>query len=210
MNLQPRQVFASFRPLRLPLLVSLLLHGALMWPAPLRQRPDAGPSSPVTVRLKPQRPALTEQGERVPGPAYGAITRPSDVASRPASVRSMPAPPSAQDGVEVARLPAEGALRALRYAVAKELVQAAWPDPSALPSVFTVALHVRARRVVEVTLSSGNDRPEMAAALRAAFKAAAQRAVIPDSLPAEGFTVELELEAGEAERPDHERSPASG
>ena len=52
MNLQPRQSFAWCRPLALPLLASLLLHGALLWPDPTRRPAEAAGRAPqVTVRL---------------------------------------------------------------------------------------------------------------------------------------------------------------
>ena len=98
----------------------------------------------------------------------------------------------------------------LRYALARELAGGVWPELSGLPPAFTVAVHLRARRVIDVTFSGAGAAPATEAALRAAFKTAAQKAVIPDSLPADGFSVELELEAGDPERPDHDRPPLSG
>ncbi|MFX5203030.1 hypothetical protein ABTC96_19890, partial [Acinetobacter baumannii] len=75
---------------------------------------------------------------------------------------------------------------------------------------MSVQLHVLARRVVGVDLARSSGRDEVDAAVLAAFKAAAGRAVIPTSLPAHGFTVELELEAGDAARSDDAEPPLPG
>lgn len=218
MNLQPRQSFAWCRPLALPLLASLLLHGALLWPDPPRRPAEAAGRAPqVTVRLAAvSAPAGHEApaeeavmtvaraaGPAAVRPAERAVPAGVDAAVSGAS--STGATPAAAEGA-----PSEGALRALRYALARELAGGVWPELSGLPPAFTVAVHLRARRVIDVTFSGAGAAPATEAALRAAFKTAAQKAVIPDSLPADGFSVELELEAGDPERPDHDRPPLSG
>lgn len=196
------------------MLASLLVHGALLWPD-LARRP-AGPERPRTVmaRLAPA-PAIAAEPERA-APAMAkdaagaASVRRADLAGRP-ETGPQPVPRSAgamAPGPSGA--PSEGAVRALRYALARELAGGVLPDLSGLPPTFTVAVHLRARRVVDVTLSGTGGPPALAAALRSAFKTAAQKAVIPDALPAEGFSVELELEAGDAERPDHDRPHLPG
>lgn len=218
MNLQPRQSFAWCRPLALPVLASLLLHGALLWPDPPRRPAEAAGRAPqVTARLAAvSAPAVHEApaeeavmtvaraaGPAAVRPAEKAVPAGVDAAVSGAS--STGATPAAAEGA-----PSEGALRALRYALARELAGGVWPELSGLPPAFTVAVHLRARRVIDVTFSGAGAAPATEAALRAAFKTAAQKAVIPDSLPADGFSVELELEAGDPERPDHDRPPLSG
>jgi len=218
MNLQPRQSFAWCRPLALPVLASLLLHGALLWPDPPRRPAEAAGRAPqVTVRL-----AVVSAPAGHEAPAEEAVMTVARAAG-PAAVR--PAEKAVPAGVDAAvpgasstgatpapaeGAPSEGALRALRYALARELAGGVWPELSGLPPAFTVAVHLRARRVIDVTFSGAGAAPATEAALRAAFKTAAQKAVIPDSLPADGFSVELELEAGDPERPNHDRPPLSG
>lgn len=218
MNLQPRQSLAGLRPLSLPVLASLLLHGALLWPD-LPRRPVDAPArpQPVTARLAPapaadsarMPPALVTASHRA-GPVALGPDDGTERAGSGAALRSVMSAAATATVPDVPGLPSEGALRALRYALARELAGGELPDLSGLPPTFTVAVHLRARRVIDVTLTGAGGSEVTGGALRAAFKTAAQKAVIPDSLPAEGFSVELELEAGDTERPDHDRPPLPG
>lgn len=219
MNLQPRQSFAWCRSLALPVLASLLLHGALLWPDPPRRPAEAaGRARPVMARLASASPQSREDARpadvmttTVDGPVDAAVRPPAQKAAA-AGIGTAVSGASSTGGTPAAAegAPSEGALRALRYALARELAGGVWPELSGLPPAFTVAVHLRARRVIDVTVSGPGAAPATEAALRAAFKTAAQKAVIPDSLPADGFSVELELEAGDPERPDHDRPPLSG
>lgn len=214
MNLQPRQSFAWCRPLALPVLASVLLHAALLWPDPPHRPPESpGRARPVMARLESPSPLGTEDARpaavmtsTADGPVDAAL-RPSAQKTAAAGIGTAVAGAISTGGTPAAAAgaPSEGALRALRYALARELAAGEWPELSGLPPAFTVAVHLRARRVIDLTVSGPGAAPATEAALRSAFKTAAQKAVIPDSLPADGFSVELELEAGDPERPDHDR-----
>lgn len=65
--------------------------------------------------------------------------------------------------------------------------------PAASASL-TLELRLLARHVVGLAIVRSSGSAEFDARVLAAFKAAAGSAVIPDSLPVEGFVVELELE----------------
>ncbi|MDY0056689.1 MAG: hypothetical protein RBS46_10380 [Methyloversatilis sp.] len=202
MNLQPRQSLATHRTLGRALALSALLHLVLFWPTPsvtpLPRQTD------LRLALKPVGQSglpVTGSTTAVPAVVEGAQRpAPAPVAAPGAAVAAARTPPPADAG---SRLPAPGedALRALRYALARVVVADGWATDGRTASM-SVQLHLLARRVVGVDLARSSGRDEVDAAVLAAFKAAAERAVIPTSLPAHGFTVELELEAGDADRSD--------
>ncbi|PZU52720.1 MAG: hypothetical protein DI561_11710 [Thauera sp.] len=207
MNLQPRQSFATHRSLGCALALSALLHLLVFWPLP-SAAPQPG-QSVLRLALKPVGPSA------VPAPD-GASGRPAVVADEPraapvSATRTTVAAARTPPPVAEPALPAPGedALRALRYALARVVVADGWATEGRAASM-SVQLHVLARRVVGVDLARSSGRDEVDAAVLAAFKAAVGRAVIPTSLPAHGFTIELELEAGDAARSDDAEPPLPG
>lgn len=212
--MQPRQSLAPLRPLALPVLASVLLHAVLLWPGHPMRPAEAARRLPLSARLAPPQAdpvpsAMDTAAEQPVRSAQGRLTAGSGGIAEGWRRSPVGAGPGTGPAAIEVVLP-EGAARALRYALARELAAFDWPDMSGLSPTFTVAVHLRARRVVDVTLSGVSGLPAAEAALRSAFKTAAQKAVIPDSLPADGFSVELELEAGDPERPDHDRPHLPG
>lgn len=207
MNLQPRQSFAKHRPVGCALALSALLHLLIFWPLPsvAPQRSQ----SVLRLALKPDdRSAVPAQDSATGGPGVAVgEPRPAPVSATGTTVAAAPTPPAAAEPALPA--PGEDALRALRYALARVVVADGWATDGRAASM-SVQLHVLARRVVGVDLARSSGRDEVDAAVLAAFKAAAGRAVIPTSLPAHGFTVELELEAGDAARSDDAEPPLPG
>lgn len=207
MNLQPRQSLATHRSLGCALALSALLHLLIFWPLP-SAAPQPGQSA-LRLALKPVGQSVTPAQDR-------ASVRPAVVAGEPraapvSAVGATVAPARTPPPVAEPALPAPGedALRALRYALARVVVADGWATGGGAASM-SVQLHVLARRVVGVDLARSSGRDEVDAAVLAAFKAAAERAVIPTSLPVHGFTVELELEAGDAARSDDAELPLPG
>jgi outer membrane biosynthesis protein TonB len=208
MNLQPRQSFATHRSLGCALALSVLLHLLVFWPLPSvapqsSQRVLRLALKPVGRSAVPVQDSATGAAERVAAELRSA---PVSIPRTPVAAARTP-PPVA----EPAALPPPGedALRALRYALARVVVADGWATHGRAVSM-SVQLHVLARRVVGVDVARSSGRDEVDAAVLAAFKAAAGRAVIPTSLPAHGFTVELELEAGDAARSDDAEPPPPG
>jgi hypothetical protein len=207
MNLQPRQSLATHRPLGCALALSALLHLLIFWPLP-----SAAPQlshGALRLALKPVGPSAVPARDSAnvgPGVVAGE-PRPAQVAATGSSVAAARTPEVAAEPALPA--PGEDALRALRYALARAVVADGWATEGRAASM-SVQLHVLARQVVGVDLARSSGRDEVDAAVLAAFKAAAARAVIPTSLPAHGFTVELELEAGEAARSDDAEPPLPG
>lgn len=207
MNLQPRQSLATHRPLGCALALSALLHLLIFWPLP-----SAAPQlshGALRLALKPVGPsAVPAQDSASGGPGVVAgEPRPAPVPATGSTFAAARTPPPVAEPALPA--PDEDALRALRYALARVVVA----DGGAMEgraASMSVQLHVLARRVVGVGLARSSGRDEVDAAVLAAFKAAAGRAVIPTSLPAHGFTVELELEAGDAARSDDAEPPLPG
>lgn len=207
MNLQPRQSLATHRPLGCALALSALLHLLIFWPLP-----SAVPQlshGVLRLALKPVGPsALPAQGSATAGQGVVAgEPRPARVPATGSAVAVARTPEAVAEPALPA--PGEDALRALRYALARVVVADGWTTDGRTASM-SVQLHVLARRVVDVDLARSSGRDEVDAAVLAAFKAAAGRAVIPTSLPAHGFTVELELEAGDAARSDDAEPPLPG
>lgn len=189
------------------LALSALLHLLVFWPLP-----SAAPQPSQRVlrlALKPVgQSALPAEGSATVGTGVvAAEPRLAPVSATGTTVATARTPPAATEPALPA--PGEDALRALRYALARVVVADGWTTEGRAASM-SVQLHVLARRVVGVELARTSGRDEVDAAVLAAFKAAAGRAVIPTSLPAHGFTVELELEAGEAARSDDAEPPLPG
>lgn len=189
------------------LALSALLHLLIFWPLPsLAPQPS---QSVLRLALKPDgQSAVPAQDSATGGP--GVVVgepRPAPVSATGTTVAAAPTPPAAAEPALPA--PGEDALRALRYALARVVVADGWATDGRAASM-SVQLHVLARRVVGVDLARSSGRDEVDAAVLAAFKAAAGRAVIPTSLPAHGFTVELELEAGDVARSDDAEPPLPG
>lgn len=207
MNLQPRQSLATLRPLGCALALSALLHLLIFWPLPSAVPQPS--QSTLRLALKPDgRSAVPAQDSASGGP--GVVVgepRPAPVSAVGATVAPARTPPPVAEPALPA--PGEDALRALRYALARVVIADGWVTAGSAASM-SVQLHVLARRVVGVDLARSSGRDEVDAAVLAAFKAAAGRAVIPTSLPAHGFTVELELEAGDAARSDDAEPPPPG
>lgn len=200
MNLQPRQSLATHRSLGCALALSALLHLLVFWPLPsVAPQPS---QSVLRLALKPVGPSASPAaGSATVG--AGVVTaepRPARVSATGTTAATARTPPAAA-AVPALPAPGEDALRALRYALARVVVADGWATEGRVASM-SVQLHVLARQVVGVELARSSGRDEVDAAVLAAFKAAAGRAVIPTSLPAHGFTVELELEAGDAARSD--------
>lgn len=208
MILQPRQSLATHRTLGWALALSALLHLLICWPTPsvapqprqtdlrLALKPVPRSAVPVTDSTAAVQAVVAGAQRLAPVPAPGA------------AVTAVRTPPPA-DAEPRLQAPGEDALRALRYALARAVVADGWAADGRVASL-SVQLHVLARQVVGVTLSRGSGRDRIDTAVLAAFKAAAARAVIPASLPAHGFTVELELEAGDATRSDDVEPPLPG
>lgn len=207
MNLQPRQSLATHRSLGCALVLSALLHLLVFWPLP-SATPQPSQSA-LRLALKPVGPsAVPAQDGATAGPGVVAgEPRPARVPATGSTVAAARAPQATAGSALPA--PGEDALRALRYALARVVVADGWATDGRAASM-SVQLHVLARRVVGVDLARSSGRDEVDAAVLAAFKAAAGRAVIPTSLPAHGFTVELELEAGDAARSDDAEPPLPG
>lgn len=207
MNLQPRQSLATHRPLGCALALSALLHLLIFWPLPSAVPQPS--QSTLRLALKPDgRSAVPAQDSATGGPGVVAgEPRAAPVSAVGATVAPARTPPPVAEPALPA--PGEDALRALRYALARVVVADGWATDGRAASM-SVQLHVLARRVVGVDLARSSGRDEVDAAVLAAFKAAAGRAVIPTSLPAHGFTVELELEAGDAARSDDAEPPLPG
>lgn len=192
--------------------LSAVLHLALLWPSP--PMVAGRPAPPVRAQL-----ILREAtAEPVPVPVLTGVAVPK--AGLPPADRSVPVMPvngrpvigpSVKPDTAIASQPAppESALRALRFALARGLVASGAEIPAASASL-TLELRLLARHVVGLAIVRSSGSAEFDARVLAAFKAAAGSAVIPDSLPVEGFVVELELEGGEPEPSDDERPHASG
>lgn len=207
MNLQPRQSLATHRSLGCALALSALLHLLVFWPLPsVVPQPS---QSVFRLALKPVGPSASpvEDSATVETGVVANEPRPSPVAAPGTTVAAARTPQTVAEPALPA--PGEDALRALRYALARVVVADGWVTDGRAASM-SVQLHVLARRVVGVDLARSSGRDEVDAAVLAAFKAAAGRAVIPTSLPAHGFTVELELEAGDAAPSDDAEPPQPG
>ncbi|MFZ5455446.1 MAG: hypothetical protein ACOY9I_07320 [Pseudomonadota bacterium] len=207
MNLQPRQSLATHRSLGCALSLSALLHLLVFWPLPsVVPQPS---QSVFRLALKPVGPSASpvEDSATVETGVVANEPRPSPVAAPGTTVAAARTPQTVAEPALPA--PGEDALRALRYALARVVVADGWVTDGRAASM-SVQLHVLARRVVGVDLARSSGRDEVDAAVLAAFKAAAGRAVIPTSLPAHGFTVELELEAGDAAPSDDAEPPQPG
>lgn len=190
--------------------LSAVLHLGLLWPSPPAS--SGRPSPPVRAHLT-LRETVAEPLPVLAGVAAPKAGRPPAGRRVPAvPVRGMPViGPSVEPGAaaEAQPAPPESALRALRFALARGLVASGAEIPAAAASL-TLELRLLARHVVGLAIVRSSGSAEFDARVLAAFKAAAGNAVIPDSLPVEGFVVELELEGGEPEPPDDERPHASG
>ncbi len=190
--------------------LSAMLHLVLLWPSP---PVSSGRTLPAVRAQLTLREATAEPVPVVAGVAMAkAGLPPADRRVRAMPVSGMPvAGPSAEPGavVESQSAPSESALRALRFALARGLVSSGAEIP-AVSASLTLELRLLARRVVGLAIIRSSGSTEFDARVLAAFKAAAGNAVIPDSLPVEGFVVELELEGGEPEPSDDERPHASG
>lgn len=205
--MQPRQSLATHRSLGCALALSALLHLLVFWPLPsVVPQPS---QSVFRLALKPVGPSASpvEDSATVETGVVANEPRPSPVAAPGTTVAAARTPQTVAEPALPA--PGEDALRALRYALARVVVADGWVTDGRAASM-SVQLHVLARRVVGVDLARSSGRDEVDAAVLAAFKAAAGRAVIPTSLPAHGFTVELELEAGDAAPSDDAEPPQPG
>lgn len=205
MNLQPRALPPVSSPLPVALALSAGLHLLWCWPVPPPPARAAQPAVRVSfVRVVPAAEPAPAPRVVASHPAPGA--RPE----RAATVASA-GPPSARTTVASSGGPApsDGALRALRFALARQVPAeaAAFAGPAVS---ITLEVQLLARRVVGVDIvrSSGDDALDRR--VLAVFKAAARDAVIPDTLPSHGFSVELEVEGGKPERSNDETPLAPG
>lgn len=205
MNLQPRALPRVSSPLPVALALSAGLHLLWCWPVPPPPARAAQPAVRVSfVRVAPAAEPAPAPRVVASHPAPGARPeRAATVASaRPPSARTT----SASSGGPA---PSDGALRALRFALARQVPAeaAAFAGPAVS---ITLEVQLLARRVVGVDIvrSSGDDALDRR--VLAVFKAAARDAVIPDTLPPHGFSVELEVEGGKPERSNDETPLAPG
>ncbi len=198
---------------RLPAAVGLsaLLHLVLLWPSPpvSSGRPAPAVQGHLTLR----------EAAAVPAPVVADVAAPKagqSLANR--SLQAIPGPvmpligPSIEAGaIAESQQPAlpEPALRALRFALVRGLA-ASGAEVPAVGATLRLELRFLNRHVVGLAIVRSSGSAEFDARVLAAFKAAAGNAVIPGSLPVEGFVVELELEGGEPEPPDNDRPHASG
>ncbi|HEY9192927.1 MAG TPA: hypothetical protein VIO81_08620 [Methyloversatilis sp.] len=210
MNLQPHDCRSVSPMLSGAIGLSALLHLVLLWPSPpvLSGHPSPAVRAHLTLReaatapVPPVADVVASKARRtlaghglpvIPGqavPLVGSSVEPGAVAE------SQPALP-------------EPALRALRFALARGLAASAAELP-AVGATLTLELHFLNRHVIGLAIVRSSGSAEFDAQVLAAFKAAAGNAVIPESLPVEGFVVELELEGGEREQIDNDRPHASG
>ncbi len=210
MNLQPHQTLAGRWSLLSAVAASVVLHGLLLWPGPPLRTERSVPSRlSVSLRAAVRPAAPVQEPERGPVAAVEPVRASRGAAGLSALSRAAPPPGGAADLPAPAVPPAEGALRALRYALAKGVTMERGDADTAAFSM-TLQLHVLARRVVGVAIARSSGRAETDARVLAAFRAAAARIAMPNALPEHGFSVELELEAGDADRQGDAQPPLSG
>jgi outer membrane biosynthesis protein TonB len=186
--LQPHGVFRHY-PLACALGLSVALHLLLLWPAsPVRPEPPSG-GARLAARLRPA-PSVDSAVSVEPSPVIARDTRPiaphANLPREVPDVDAMPTPPPAVPA------PDEAGLRALRYALLRELdVAGAAQGPA-----FTMAIELRvaARRIDDVRVLRGSGDPRVDARMVAAFSAAAAQVRLPAALPDSGFALLIELE----------------
>ncbi len=177
--------------------VSMALHLVLLWPSPVTSNFVARPSTAGLLRLMPVAP-FPPVPEVREADVRSVSVRPDVPERTGGAVRPDDGRDAAKE-TEISSGPPEGGLRALRFALARSIAEGGL-EVVAPGASLTLELRLLARRVVGVAVVRTSGDHALDARILATFKAAARAAVIPDSLPPDGFTVELELEGGAPER----------